>query len=110
MDRRIAFKGMEPLDIIEKHVEKELSKLDRILSHEPSPIHLDTVIESLRGGTIHKVETILKSPHYNLVAHYECPDVYEAINTATEKLYHELQRAKEKRIDKQKSGTFHREG
>ena len=110
MNKRIVFTGLEPLDLIKQHVEKELTKLDKILAGERSPIFIDTEIESLRGGVIHRVEIVLKTPNYDLIAHYECPDVYEAINIAADKLNKELHRAKERKVDTQQTGAFHREG
>lgn len=102
MHKRITFRGMEHTPILEEHINKQLAKFDRLLSHERTPIYIDFVLDSERAHHHHRAEVLIKTPNYDLFAHYECPDMYEAIDKTIDKMLLELHKAKEKRVDEHK--------
>ncbi len=103
MDKRIFFHGMERSDLIEDHVNRQLIKFDRLLEDERSPIYVGFTLYAERGHHHHRAEVLIKTPHYDLVSHYECPDMYEAIDKAIDKMHLDLEKAKEKRTVNKKT-------
>ena len=107
MDVKITFRGMDSSSAIEEYINKHIEKVTRVLVKEASPINLEVVLEAARTHHHHRVEIFLKSPHYDLVSHYECPEMYLAIDKAVDKMFAEVTREKKKRIDFRKSAkTF----
>ena len=105
MSLKITFRGMEHSPVIEEFVRSHIEKVTRILKREPSPVVVEFILEAARTHHHHRAEVILSTPHYNLVAHHECPDMYLAIEHAIDKMFKELSKAKEKRIDFRKKGN-----
>ena len=102
IETKITFRGMEHSEATKEYVEGGLGRVERLLSKEQPPIHLEIILEAGRTHHHHRVELILKSPHFDLVAHDESPELYASIDAAVHKLFSEVSKAKEKRIDKRK--------
>ena len=98
---------MDSSPVIEEYVKRHMEKVTKFLKKEPSPIDLEVVLDASFKHHHHRAEIILKSPNYDLVSHYECPEMYPSIEKAIEKMAQEISKAKGKRIDFRKKGdTF----
>ena len=107
MDIKITFRGMDSSPAIEEYIGNRMDKVTRLLLKEASPINLEVILEAARTHHHHRAEILLKSPHYSLVSHHECPEMYTAIDKAVDKMFSELTKAKEKRIHFRKNAkTF----
>lgn len=98
MQKRITFRHMEHSDNIEAHVAKKMHKIDTFLSNEPSPVHVDLVMEPSKTKAHHRVEMRVKTPHYDKMVHQEISgtDFYEALDYVIDTMYKELCEAKKK--------------
>lgn len=104
MKKRIAYRGIESTPVLEEFITTHLAKVEKLLESEPTPIMIDVIIEPSNVHAHHRVEIKVKTPHYDLVAHHEGPEMYQEIDRVTDKMVTEIRRAKEKRIDAQKKG------
>ena len=107
MEIKMTFRGMESSPVIEEYISKHMDKITKFLKKESSPIELEIVLDAAFKHHYHRAEIILNSPNYNLVSHYECHEMYPAIEKAIEKMATEISKSKGKRIDFRKTGdTF----
>ncbi|MBT3455500.1 ribosome-associated translation inhibitor RaiA [bacterium] len=107
MNIQVTLRGMDSSPVIEEYIGSSIEKVTRLLKRETSPISIEIVLEAARKHHHHRAEIILKSPHYDLFSHFECPEMYLAIDKAVDRMVHEVTKAKEKRIDLRKhSNTF----
>jgi ribosomal subunit interface protein len=104
MHKRITFRGMEHSPVLEEFAQKHLEKLEKFLATERTPIYIDLVLEAYPNHAHHKVELRIKTPHYDLVAHHEGPEMYQEVDKVTEKMLQELRKAKEKFVEEAKKG------
>ena len=109
MEKQITFRSMEHSGGLENHALSRLAKIEHFLDlSENTPVTIHMIIT---GGFVHahhKVELLVKTPHYDLVAHEESKDAYQAITDVVHKMFAELTRAKEKMIHDRKTGNQHR--
>ena len=109
MEKQITFRSMDHSDSLEQYALSHLSKIEHFLQQsEKSPIFIHMIIT---GGFVHahhKIELLIKTPHYDLVSHEENKDAYQAINNVVHTMFSELTRAKEKLVDVRKTGNKHR--
>ncbi len=108
MKKRIVYRGIESTPVLEEFINTHLEKVEKLLEHEPTPVHIDVFLEASKVHAHHKVEIKVKSPHYALVAHHEGPDMYQEIDRVTDKMVAEIRRAKEKRVDQNKKGDSYK--
>lgn len=108
MHKRITFRSMDHSQNIENYVHEHLAKVEEFLANEREPIYIDIVLDSGKIHAHHAVEFRLKSPHYELVSSFEGPKMYEVIDHVIDTMYHEMLKAKEKRIDKEKKGDSYK--
>jgi ribosomal subunit interface protein len=103
MQKRIAFRGIDSTPVLEEFINSHLEKVVHLLENEPTPIMVDMVLEASKVHAHHKVELRVKTPHYDLIAHHEGPEMYQEIDRVVDKMIGELRRAKEKRVSDQKN-------
>ncbi len=108
MQKRIAFRGMEHSPVLEEFAQKHLEKIERLLESEPTPVSIDLVLEAHPTHAHHKVELRVKTPHYDLVAQHEGPEMYQEVDRVTDKMIQEIRRAKERFNEEKKKSDFHR--
>lgn len=102
MNKRITFRGMDHSEAMENYVNEQLHKIEAFLENERDPRSLDIVLASGKIHAHHLVEFRLKTPHYDLVASHEGPHMYQEIDHVIDTMYHEILKAKERRIDDEK--------
>lgn len=102
MKKRITYRGIDGTPVLEEFINSHLEKVERLLENEPTPIMIDFVLEASTVHAHHLVELRIKTPHYDLIAHHEGPEMYQEIDRVVDKMVGEIRRAKEKRVDDQK--------
>jgi len=109
MHKRITFRNMEHSNPLEEHVHKHFSKIEKFLHNEPTPIYIDMVLESSKTHAHPRAELRIKTPHYDLVTHYEHEgvDMYDAIDRVIDVMYRQLHEQKEKENDQRKMRGRH---
>lgn len=98
---------MDSDKVIEEYIYKHLEKIERFLQKgEPTPIDIDFTIVPSKTREHHKVEIRVKSPHYDLIADMEKEgtDFYAAVNHVIDSMYHQLLKAKDRRITERDHG------
>lgn len=108
MKKRITYRGIESTPVLEEFINSHLDKVVKLLEHEPTPIMIDFILEASSVHAHDKVEIRIKTPHYDLVAHHEGPEMYQEIDRVVDKMVREIRRAKEKRVDEQKNGDSYK--
>lgn len=107
MNKKITFRHMDSDQVIEDYANKHLEKIEKFLAHEPSPVDIDLTFLPSKTREHHNVELrVYNPPHYDLIAEVEHngTDFYVAINEVIEKMYHQLLKAKQRRIDDRNHG------
>jgi ribosomal subunit interface protein len=102
MQKRIAFRGMEHSPVLEEFAQKHLAKLEKILAAEPTPVFIDLVLEAHHTHHHHKVEVRVITPHFDLIAHHEGPEMYQEVELVTDKMVQEIRKAKDRFNDEQR--------
>jgi len=107
MPKKITFRHMDSDQVIEDYANKHLEKIEKFLANEPSPCDIDLTFLPSKTREHHMVELRVVSPHYNLIAQHEHngTDFYDAINQVIENMYHQILKAKEKRITERNHGN-----
>ncbi len=108
MERKITFRRMEPSTVIEEFINAKLDKFEELLGSERSPVSVSVVIDTHPTHAHNKVDVLVDTPDYNLIANHEGQDVYVEIDTVMDKMLREIRRAKEKRDSEQKKSEWHR--
>lgn len=104
MHKRITYRGIEGTPVLEEFINTHLEKVTKLLENEPTPIMIDFILDASHVHAHDKVELRIKTPHYDLIANHEGPEMYQEIDRVTDKMVDEIRRAKEKRVDAQKKG------
>jgi ribosomal subunit interface protein len=99
MNKRITFRNMEHTLAIENYANEHLAKIEKFLEHEPTPVSIDLVMEPSKTREHNRVELMIKSPHYNVIAHHEGPHFYKVLDHVIDIAMQELLKEKRKRID-----------
>jgi ribosomal subunit interface protein len=98
MPKRITFRGMEHSPVIEEYCNGQLAKVEEFLTHEREPIYINLVLDAQRTHAHHHVELCIKTPNYDLVSHYEGPEMYDVIDRVIDTMYRQLTEAKKKNM------------
>jgi ribosomal subunit interface protein len=112
MSKRIYFKDTQHSSLAENYANEKLVKIEKFLAHESTPITIDLTFYPSKVHEHHRVELLIKTPHYNVVSAYEHEgtEFYEVIDRVIETAYRELLKQKERRIDERKNGDGHHRG
>ena len=102
---QITFRHMAHSPAFDAYARQELLKLDKFLESERPPITIELVIEALPVHAHSRVEIIVKTARLYLVSHDEGPDLYAVIDSAVTTMGRELNKAKEKFLDKRKDSA-----
>jgi ribosome-associated translation inhibitor RaiA len=106
MHKRVLYRHIEKTPVLEEFTTKHLEKIAQALKSEPSPIYIDFTLQAYPDHAHNEAEIIVKTPHYDLVAHKEGPDLYQEINKVTETMLQEIRNAKEEKIKKYKKDDY----
>lgn len=109
MDRKITFRDVPHSAAIENYADQQLARIDEFLSHERSPIVIDLIFSPSKIHAHNRVELLIKTPHYDLVTHFEGPDFYDALDRTIDKMYRQLLEHKDRRMEDRKMVGRHDE-
>jgi ribosomal subunit interface protein len=90
---------MDHVAAIENYANDKLAKIEEFLSHEPTPIYIDLILEPSKVHEHHRVELRIKSPHYDMISNYEGPEFYKVLDRVIDVMLEDLHREKRKQID-----------
>ncbi len=99
MHKRITFRNMDHVAAIENYANDKLVKIEEFLSHEPTPIFIDLILEPSKVHEHHRVELRVKSPHYEKISNFEGPEFYKVLDRVIDVMLQELLQEKEKQLD-----------
>ena len=104
MHKRITFRNMDHSKDMEEYINNQLSKIEHFLENEPTPIYIDFVLEASKVHAHPRTELRVKTPHYNLVSHYEHEgaDMKGATDHVIDVMYRELHEKKKRINDNRK--------
>ena len=89
--------------MLEEFAQKHLEKVEKLLENENTPIIIDLTLEASAVHAHNRVELLVKTPNYDLIAHHEGPELYQEIDRVTDKMIQEIRRAKERLISESKT-------
>lgn len=109
MPKRITFRDMDHSEPMEAHVNKQLEKIEHFLLNERTPTHIDMVLTASKVRAHPRAELRIKTPHYDLVSHYEHEgiDIYQAIDRVIDTMYKQLHKEKQKNNEKMRDRGRH---
>lgn len=102
MNKRVTFRHIEHTPVLDQFVQSHLVKIEKLLESERSPVYIDIVIDGAPDHAHHNVDIRVKTPHYELVAKHEGPDMYAEIERVTDTMAREIVKAKEKYKDNER--------
>ena len=104
MNRKISFHNMEHSDPLEQHAHSKLDKIEELLKREKnaSPMNTELRLTSHKPHSHHHVEIHLKTPHLDLNAHHEGPDMYIALDQTIDTMLTLIKKEKSKQRTQQK--------
>lgn len=104
MNKRIVFRHMDSSDVMRDYAEEQLAKIEHFLENERDPITIDLIFEPSKVHEHHRVELRVKTPHYDLVSHYEHKGMafYDVVDRVIDTMYKELHEAKARMVDDRK--------
>ena len=105
MSKRITFRNMDHTAAIENYANEHLSKIEKFLVNEPTPVSIDLVLEPSKTREHNRVELHVKTPHYDLISHHEGPQFYKVLDHVIDVMLQQLLEAKRKRIDNRDQRT-----
>lgn len=111
MHKRITFRHMDKSEGMEQHANEQLVKIEHFLEDEQRPIYIDLTFEPSKVHEHHRIELRVKSPHYDLVSHYEHEgvDFYDVLDRVIDVMYRQLHEHKRKLDDDKKQIGRHEE-
>lgn len=109
MNIQITFQNCDSSPVMEKHINEQLAKITHFLRHEPSPIYIEIFVMPGKVHAHHKIDFVLKSPHYTLDVHKEGPEIYKVLDEVIDIMYLQLRKEKDKRIEDRKMVGRHEE-
>lgn len=98
---------MDHSHAIEEHARQKLEKIKELFKDDGHvrPLHVEMWLKANKQHVHHRAEVHFKAPHFVVDAHDECPDMYMAIDNATDKLFSLIIKEKEKQRDKNHKKT-----
>lgn len=102
MNIQITFQNCDSSIIMEQHIQDQLAKIKHFLEKENSPIYIEIFVKPGKVHAHHRIEFVLKSPHYDLVTHEEGPKIYQVLDDVIDKMYAQLRKAKDKHVEDRK--------
>ena len=102
MQKRITFRHTETTPVLEEFANKHLERIEKALANERTPITINLVLEAFPDHAHHKVELHVVTPHFNLMAHHEGPEMYQEIDRVIDIMLKEIRKAQDKFKDDQR--------
>jgi ribosomal subunit interface protein len=108
INKKIEYRHMESVPMLEAHVNKQLEKIERFLQTKRPPISIDVVLEKHPDHAHNSAAIRISVPMYetimDIVVRREGPDLYTCIDEVCAIAHHDLMEAKRKLVDMRKTG------
>lgn len=105
MDIKIVFQGCPSSAAIEAHVHDKAAKIADLLKKEAGPQTLEVHLKAHTNHAHQEVVMHLKAKEFDLTAHQEMPDMYQAIDKTMEKMIAQVKTEKDRLKDKHRAGN-----
>jgi len=102
MKAKVTFKNMDHSNPMEDYAQDQLAKIYHFMENEPTPVHIELVLEPSHVHAHHKIELRVKSPNYSRVSTYEGPEFYDVLDRVIDTMYKELHEDKSRHVDERK--------
>lgn len=109
MNKQITFRDVPHSAAMENYANEELARIEEYLKNERSPITIDLIFSPSKIHAHNRVELLIKTPHFDLVTHFEGPDFYDAMDKTIDKMYRQLLEQKDRLIENRKMVGRHDE-
>ncbi len=109
MQKKITFRDMPHSTVAENYANEQVARIEEFLKHERTPIYIDFIFTPGHTHAHNRVELLVKTPHYDLVTHYEGPDFYDALDRVIDTMYRLLLEEKDKHVEDRKMVGRHEE-
>ena len=96
-------------DVAEHYAQEQLAKVEEFLQHERTPIYIDLIFTPSHVHAHNRVELLVKTPHYDLVTHYEGPEIYDVLDRVIDTMYRQLLEKKDRHTEDRKMVGRHEE-
>lgn len=106
MNIRIVFRGLDHNETNDAHIRKQLVRIQEFLAQEPTPIDISISVDKHKTHAYTRVVALVRSLHYDCVAHHEGPDFFTEVNEVMDRLYAQLKKRKEELVDLHKQGCM----
>lgn len=93
---------MAKSEAAENYANEQLARIEEFLKMERTPIVIEIIFTPGHVHAHHRIELLVKSPHYDKVTHFEGPDFYDAIDKVIDTMYRQLLDEKDKLLDDRK--------
>jgi ribosomal subunit interface protein len=104
MNLKITYRGMDKDVAVEKHIEQQLKKIEDFVDQEHGPVYMELIIEKNSKFPNFQVNARMHMPICHHMAEHEGVNIYEEINMVMDRIYRDVVKAKEERVDKKKHG------
>jgi ribosome-associated translation inhibitor RaiA len=108
INKKIEFRGMDHVPLLEEHINKQLKKFDNFLETKRDPISIDFVLEKHPDHAHDSAALRISVPMYettiDIVVRREGPDLYKCIDEVCTIAHRDLMQAKQKLVDLRKVG------
>ena len=109
MNKKITFRDVPHSSSMENYANEQLARVEEFLTSERSPIYIDLIFSPAKVHAHHRVELLVKTPHYDLVTHFEGPDFYDSMDKVIDTMYRLLLENKDKQKEDRKMVGRHEE-
>jgi len=109
--KHITFKNMEKSEVMQNYANEKLAHIEDFLSHEPTPIFIELVLEASKTREHPKIELRIKTPHYDefVGTEHDGTPFYDALDNVLDIMYRRLVDKKERLVDEKKWVGRHEE-
>lgn len=108
MDKKITFRHMEHSQVMEDYINKQMSKIEKSLTHEREPIYIELVLEPSKVHAHHRIEMRVKTPDYYLVNDYEGPEFYDVLDRVLDVMYNRIHEKKRELDDQKRTANWYK--
>ena len=100
MNIKVTFHNMPHSESIEAFARDKLTKITMLFKEDESPFTIEMFLNANKQHEHHGCELHIKTPHFDLVAHDEDPDMYIVITKTIDKMVGLAKKEKEKTREK----------
>lgn len=109
MNKKFTFRDIAHSKVMQDYAEEQLAKIEDFLKNERSPITIDVIFQPSKVHAHHRIDLLIKSPHYDLMTYDEGPDFYGVLDSVFDTAYRRLHEEKDRHLEDKKMVGRHEE-